>query len=129
PLVFRHELCGHGSHRACKKEIEQEGFDRVVAMVPERDLRTAEVFCDVVEDAAPQSRAERTVGLSLRDPLFDDGIGVFSNDPVGNAALGQELFKGAAIVARLYLVEVHRDELKADGCSAPGSLEQMQQGV
>ena len=49
----------HGLERAGEEEIQQERFDEVVQVVPQRDLRGPDLGRDPVEDASPQPRAER----------------------------------------------------------------------
>ena len=76
--VVGREARRHRRQLAAEEQVQEQRLERVVAVVAERDLVAAELARHAVEDAAPQPRAERAVGLPLGDLVGDDGVGVLA---------------------------------------------------
>ncbi len=108
----------HGRHRLqapAVEHVEKQRGDDVVHLVPERDLRAAELSRDAIENAAAQAGAERADVLSRGNELFDDGVGVLIFDVVGHAGGGEVALHDRGGAARDVLVDVHGDEVKVHG--------------
>jgi hypothetical protein len=67
PIVVGAVARRHRLQLAAVEQVEQEGLERVVAVVAERDLVAAEALGGGVEDAAAQARAQRAVGGRRRE--------------------------------------------------------------
>ena len=65
-----------------RRTVQEERLEDVVAVVPERDLRRAELARDAVEHAAPQPRAQRAHRLPFRDDALHHRVGVLHRDAV-----------------------------------------------
>jgi hypothetical protein len=119
----------HGLQLPAEERVHQEGLERVVAMVPERDLVAAEAFRRRVEDAAPQPRAQRAVRAARVHSVGHHRVRVLAQDLVGVATRGQPGFERSPVIPRLHLVEVHGDELDGKRQPRPQHVQQVQQRV
>src|SRR6185503_4621999 len=64
--VIALQLRRHRLQARAVEHVEEQRLDDVVAVVPQRDLRSAELVGDAIENAAPQARAQaahRLAGL------------------------------------------------------------------
>ena len=74
-------------------------------MVAERQLVAAEALRRGVEDAAAQPRAQRAVGRGVVEAIGDHRVGVLGEDLERPARRLEPGAQGAAVVARLALIE------------------------
>ncbi len=123
------QLCRHRAQRSVEHHVQHERFDRIVSVMPERNLRATQALCEVVQNTSAQARAHAAVGLPFGNALGHQLIGVFANDPVPVTMFAQPGLERGAIVARLALIEVHSDELERHRRSLARALQEMQQGV
>ena len=79
-------------------------------MVAQRDARGPQLGGHPVQDAAPQPRAERALGLAIGDDPLHRAVGVFRLDVILDAQLLQVVGQHVGRKARLALVEVHRHD-------------------
>ena len=79
-------------------------------MVAQRDARGPQLGGHPVQDATPQPRAERTLGLAVGDDPLHRAVGVFRLDVIFDAQLLQVVGQHVGREARLALVEVHRHD-------------------
>jgi hypothetical protein len=73
---------GIAASLAAVEQVHEEGLEDVLAMVAEHQRRAPLLPRDAVEMAAPQPRAQRAIGLALRQLVGDDRIGVLILDAV-----------------------------------------------
>ena len=84
---------------------------------------------DSVEDAAAQTRAERTHVFARGNEFLDDGIRVLIFDVVRHAGRFEVLFHRRGGAARDVLVDVYGDEVKMHGSTGLEFPEDFQQDV
>ena len=81
----------------------------------ERDLSAALFLRDVVDDAAPQTRADRAEGLAFGHEPLDDGVSVALDDVIGDAARGEIIGQHVSRKVRLLLIEIEGEQIEVDG--------------
>ena len=119
----------HRLQRPGEEEVEEQRLRRVVAVVPEGDLVAAQLHRGVVEDASPEPRAHRALGLPRGGPFQNDGVGVLAQHPEGHRLAGEVLGQQMAGKAGMSLVQGHRQQLEAHRRTALQQAEQMKEGV
>src|ERR1035438_5657218 len=95
----------------------------------ERDLRRADLGCDLVERAAAQARAEAAHRLAFGHEALDDAIRVLLDDAELQAARRQVLGQHMAGEAGLLLVEIDRDDLEVEPRALAQFAEDVEQRV
>jgi len=76
PSILRPQPGWHGLELARVQQVEHQGLDHVVPVMPQRNLGAAQVNCRTVQRPAAQTGAQRAVGLALRHLLQHDAVGV-----------------------------------------------------
>src|SRR3569832_1397436 len=95
----------------------------------ERDLVAAFLDGDVVQNAAPQTRTDRTVRLAFRDQSFDYRIGVALDDAKRNVEIAEIRGQDFGRKSGLFLVEIHGQQLEILRRSAAHVDQEIQQSV
>src|SRR5690606_6286300 len=119
----------HGLELAAVKKVHHERLERIVTMVPERDLIAAEALRGGVEDPAAKARAERAVGAALFDVVDHHAIGVFAEYLELAASRLEILAERRPIVAGLHLIEMHGDDIDRKGKPWAQEIEEMQERI
>ena len=112
--IVGEQLGRHGLERAAVEHVEEEGFQNVVAVVPQRHLGRTDLVGVGVQGATTQARAQRAGGLALGDLLFHHRVGVLLDDVVlhtNGFQIGRQHMLGET---GLLLIHVHRDDLELD---------------
>ncbi len=106
------QLRRHGGRRAGEEEVEQEGVDEIVAVVPQRHLVAAQVDGRVVEHAPAQAAAQGALGLPRLQLVEHDGVRVFFQHAVRVPFALKPALEQVAGEARVALIEVDGDQLE-----------------
>ncbi len=109
------------------EEVQEQGLDDVVAVVAEGDLGGTELDRDVVEDAAPEPRAEHAGGVPRPQPLLDDPVDVLADDPVGHALTLEVRLEDVHREPGGAVIEVHGDEGERERRTPRNAAEQSEQ--
>ena len=104
--LFVDQLWRHGGQPPAVEQVHEEGFQNVVAVMPQHDRRAALLAGNPVQIAAPQPRAQRTEGAPGRDLVHHDGIGVCIFDAVGDLHPGQKFGQDGGRKVRLALIQI-----------------------
>ena len=104
------QLCRHSGKAAAVEEIHEEGFEDILAVMPENQRVAALLPGDAVEVAASEPGTERAVGRPFGHLLLHNGIGVAILDPMRHADRAQVIRKDVLGEIRLALVEIAGDE-------------------
>src|SRR5262245_17738762 len=92
-------------------------------MMAEGDLVALLLHRSIVKNAAAQARAQSAGGLSFRNNRFDDRVGIAFNYLEWNPQARKIFRENVLGESRLLLVEIHRQEIKADR-STPLQIQQ-----
>src|SRR5205809_795779 len=79
------QLGRHGGEAPAMKEVHEEGFENVFAVMAEHQGRAPLLPRDAVEMPPPQPRAQRAIGAALRQLVGHHRIGVLVFDAMLNA--------------------------------------------
>ena len=77
-------------------------------------LGAADLLGKAIECPTAQARTETAVGFTLRDFTSDNAVGVFVEDMLFDIELIQILGQYMLREARLFLIQIHRHQLKLD---------------
>jgi hypothetical protein len=105
------------------KQIEEEGFQNVLAVMPEHQRRAALLPGDPVEVPATKPRTQRAVGLADSDLVGDHRIGVLVLDAVRDAVPREKVRENVLWEIRLALVEIAGKQVHGEQ-AAPFEIEQ-----
>ena len=111
------------------EEIEEEGFQNVVAVMAQHQRLAALFACHPVEMASAQARAQRAIGGGFRQLVGNDRIGVLIFDPVGNAVTVEVVRQDMLRKTRLPLIEIAGNEFDRQQAPPLEIEEQRQQAV
>mmetsp|Transcript_12277 Transcript_12277/g.25518 ORF Transcript_12277/g.25518 Transcript_12277/m.25518 type:complete len:275 (+) Transcript_12277:322-1146(+) len=103
----------HGLQLTRVNGVQKQRFDRVVAVMSQRQFVASQFPGDVVQHPPAQSTAEGAVRLALGSFILHDAVRVLRNDFVSDAYGIEPRYQGRAVVPRLFLIEVHRGDLKS----------------
>src|ERR1044071_2783732 len=81
-------------------------------MMAERDLVAAFLDGDVVQNSATQPRTDRTIRLAFRDQSLDDRIRIAFDDAKRNVELAEICGQHFSRKSRLFLVEIHGQQVE-----------------
>src|SRR5882672_9626067 len=98
-------------------------------MMAESDLGAAFFLSDVVENTAPQPRADRTISLAFRHQTLDDRVGVALDDAKGHTALTQIARQDFGRESRLFLIQVDSQQIESHRGAPLYVKQQLQQCV
>jgi hypothetical protein len=88
-------------------------------MMAERDLVTPLLNRNVVKNAPPQPRTDRTIRFAFRNKSFDYRVSVTLDDAKGNIQLAEILRQHFSRKSRLFLVEVYGQKLEVHRRAPP----------
>ena len=123
--IVRAQLRRHALHLSTEEKIQKKRLENIVAMVTQRDTRGAKFPCHTIQNAAPQTRTQRTHGLALGDEPLHGRVGVLHLDPEGNAKLSQVVGQYVFGIARMALVQIDCDQLEINA----GAAAQLQKNI
>ena len=83
-----------------------------------RDFGYAVLPRPAIERAAPQPRTQATHRPALRDHAFDDRVGILLDDVERYAERSEVVGQNVLRKSRLFLIEIHRDEVERHRCTA-----------
>ncbi len=83
--VLRTQLRRHRLEASAVEQVQEQGFDDVVAVVSERDLGDAVLRGEAVERPAAQPRAQAAHRAPLGHHALDHAVGVLLDDPERHA--------------------------------------------
>src|SRR3990167_6751407 len=112
PAVIGRELRRHGLQLAAEEQVQEKGFQNVVAMVAQGDPGGAELARQAVEHAAAQARAQRTHGFAFGNQALDHRIGILRRDQEFDAQRLQVIGQDMRRIARMLLIEIDRDKVE-----------------
>ena len=116
--VVAHQLGRHGLEFAAVKHIQKQRGQNIVTVVSQRDFGTAQFLGRAVQDAAPQSAAQRTSGFALIQHPLHRGISVlfhnFERHADGRQVFRQHVFGETGLL--LVKVHSHQLEINRRGC-------------
>ena len=112
--VVAHQLGRHGLEFAAVKHIQKQRGQNIVTVVSQRDFGTAQFLGRAVQDAAPQTAAQRTGSFALVQYPLHRGISVLFHDFERHAD-GRQVFRQHVFgEAGLLLVKVHGHQFEID---------------
>src|SRR6267378_1407394 len=98
-------------------------------MMAESNLGATFFHSDVIENTAPQPRADRTISLAFRHQTFDDRVSVALDDAKGHAALTQVVRQNFGRESRLLLIQVDSQQIESHRSAPLYVKQQLQQCV
>ena len=108
--------------------VEEQGFERVVPVVAERQDARAAPLRVRVEDAPPQARAQRAVRLARLRLVHDDAVRVLLDDLEVDADVVLEpRAQRLDVVAGLLLIQMDGDDVEIDAAEEPPLLRLLEQ--
>src|SRR5689334_9083062 len=127
--VVRTEFRRHRFERPDVEEVQQKRRDDVVGMMPERDLVTTLLDRNVVKNAATQTRTDGTIRLTFGNESFDYRICVALDNPKRNIELAQVFGQHFSGKSRLFLIEIHCQDLEINRRTPANIQQKIQQRV
>src|SRR5215204_2607838 len=95
----------------------------------EGDLVTTLLDCEVVKNTSAQTRTDRTKGFAFRGKSFHDRVSVMLNDAERNIKLAEVRRQHFSRKSRLFLIEVHCQQLKPDWSTRLKGQQNIQKSV
>ena len=127
--LFVDEFRGHGRKAPAVKQVHEEGFEDIIAVMPQNDGGTAFFPGDAVEIATPETGTQCAIGPALRHLVDDDGVGVLILDPVRHAHAFEEVRQNRRRETRLPLIEVAGQQINRQQTPPLELVERGQKGV
>ncbi|MCY1250807.1 hypothetical protein D9M72_644840 [compost metagenome] len=88
------------------KQVHEEGFENIFAMMPENDCGAAFFPRDAIKIAATQARAKRAIGARFRQLLRHNRIGILIFDTMLDPILVQKIGQNVLWKIWLSLIEI-----------------------
>ena len=127
--IIRQQLGRHGLDAAAIEQVQEQGFDDVIAMMSQRDPRYSIVAGKIVQRAASHARAQTAGRAPLRNDAFHHAVGVLLDYVEWNIEPGGILGKNVFREIGLFLIQVHGEQLKMDRRPFLQGKQHVQQGV
>ena len=128
-LVVAEKLGRHGLEGPAIEEVQKEGLDDVITMMPQGDLGDAILFSVTVKEPSPEARTQSAGRLAFGNDPFDDAVGVLLDDMKRDRPFSQVSRKDVGGESGLFLIQVDRDDLKVDRCVELEAQEDIEQGI
>ena len=124
-----HQFGRHGFELAAIKHVQEKGLQDVIAVVTQRDFVATQFARHAVQNAATQARAQAAHGFAFGNFFFHDRVRVLRFDAELHTYLRQVFGQHIGRKTGLLLVEVDRNQLKADGRTLLHHEQDVEHGV
>lgn len=104
----------HGREAADIELVEQECLDKVIKMMAEGDLVTAQTLSDFVEGTATQAGAKSAIRSAGAAFFFDDAVAFGLFHVIGETVLLQVIFDDIGAITGVVGIDIDRDQFIMD---------------